>query len=240
MIKQKTLGFFLIGSLLTTLLFTNCSKQFASNSDADAGGLNLSSNAELNIAAESAGSPPSCAPQVAQESIKVLVASSLSGPWVENGSFCRGQETYFKLSGVKVGSAIKGCTNPSPGTGCLDLTKHREYLPSEWKSGSIVTTLSAADSLNYPVTEYSFFISLLGDKKILLEKVGAAKLVECGVKAPAPVTCSWQIINPQPVIGGGVNRYPAVACNANGITGTGYYDMGSGNTIAQSYECRCK
>ncbi len=226
---------------IVTLTFNNCAKQAASE-DLAVNSIQASSLTSSSVSVLS--STLSCVDNSPSE-FKLYVAKSLNGPWVENGSFCRGQVSYFKLTGVKAGMAVKGCTNPSPGTGCLDLTKHRVFTAAETSSGNIITTITASESMSYPLTQYSFFLSVLGDKKILLEKVGVAAMTTCAGSAPPPTTamsCLWQIINPQPVVGGGVNVYPALTCNlANqGAKGSGYYDMGSGNHLAQNYECKCQ
>ena len=210
---------------------------------------NIESASQSSASAQaSISSSVSCVDPTVQSEFKVYVAKSLNGPWVENGSACKGEVSYFKTTGVKASAAVKGCTNPSPGTGCLDLTKHRVFTAAETASGNIITTLSAAESSAYPLGEYSFFLSILGDKRILLEKVGVAKIINCVSTAPsappptpAPVTCRWDIINPQPVVGGGNNVYPALTCSTAtiGATGSGYYDMGSGNHLAQNYRCVC-
>lgn len=235
---NTTFAFLLFG--IVTLTFNNCAKpaseELAANSIQESS-LTSSSLTALSAAISCVDNSPS--------EFKLYVAKSLNGPWVENGSFCQGQVSYFKMTGAKAGMAVKGCTNPSPGTGCLDLTKHRVFTPSEMSSGNIITTITANESMSYPLTQYSFFLSVLGDKKILLEKVGVALMTTCSESTPPPTTalsCSWQIINPQAVVGGGVNVYPAQACNlANqGAKGSGYYDMGGGNHLAQNYECKCQ
>lgn len=215
-------------SVASLLFFNNCSQKLSSAA--------LASNEVVNF--EAAAHVESTL--AAASDYKVFTAQDLSGPWTENGNLCRGQIGFVKTTGPLAGLAVKGCASPSAGTGCLDLTKHRVFTSDETASGNIITKLAAADSNNYPVGEYSFFLSFWTEKRIALEKVGVARIINCG--ATSPPVCAWQIINPQPVIGGGNNVYPTLACSSTtaGTKGSGYYDMGSNNHINQQYECQCK
>ncbi|MEQ1722979.1 MAG: hypothetical protein ABL930_07360 [Pseudobdellovibrio sp.] len=224
------------------LAFNNCSQQKLSSGADESASINLSTFSS-DLAALQAVDAAIYASGVADAEIKLFVAPSLNGPWVENGSVCRGQAAYFKTTGIKQGSAVKGCASTAADKGCFDLNKHRDFLASEMVGGNIVTSLSAAQTGSYPVTDYSFYVSLIGEKTIILQKSGSSKIVQCGdTQAPAQAACSWKLQNPTAVVGGGRNVYPSYACinERSGQVASGYYDMGSGNTLAQSYKCTCE
>lgn len=244
MMNKKILVSIVAASLLMMLSFNNCSQQkLSSDSISDDATINLSSFSSEQAALQAVDASI-YASGAADTEIKLFTSASLNGPWVENGQVCRGQAAYFKTVGIKQGSAVKGCASPSSDKGCLDLNKHRDFLTSEWVSGNIVTYVSAQQSATYPVTDYSFYVSLIGEKSIILQKTGTSKLVECGNAGGGtkPLVCSWNLQNPTAVIGGGVTKLPGYACisERNGMIGDGYYDMGSGNTLAQKFKCECK
>lgn len=230
--------------LIMMLSFNNCSQQkLSSASVSDDAAININTFSS-ELAALQAVDASIYASGAADTEIKLYTSASSNGPWVENGQLCRGQAAYFKTVGIKQGSAVKGCASPSADKGCLDLNKHREFLASEWVSGNIVTQLTAQQTASYPLTDYSFFVSLLGDKTIILQKTGTAKLVQCNTSGNpvAEVKCSWKLQNAGFVVGGGTNVLPGYACNTGraNVVMEGYYDMGGGRTQPQSYKCICE
>lgn len=231
-------------ALIMMLSFNNCSQQkLSSDSISDDATINLSSFSSEQAALQAVDASI-YASGAADTEIKLFTGASANGPWVENGQVCRGQVAYFKTVGIKQGSAVKGCASTSADKGCFDLNKHRNFLTSEWVNGSIVTQLTAQQTSTYPVTEYSFYVSLIGEKSIILQKTGTSKLVECGNSGGGtkPLSCTWDLQNPTAVIGGGSTKLPSYACIPErvGQIGDGYYDMGSGNTLAQKFKCNCK
>ncbi len=176
-------------------------------------------------------------------SIKTFVSNSMNGPWVENGTACKGQISYFKTTGVDFSKRPKGCASQASSTGCLDLNGHRMFLGSEIIGSNIVTSISVAESNSFPLGAYSFYISTsdpMDPNTTVLKKSGSAQLQNCG--GVSPVVCQWTQINPQVVIGGGNVIMPPGACNQQnqGASGIGFYDMGSGNISSQNYQCMCK
>lgn len=240
---------------LTIVCFQNCAQRLSSDS-ASEGTQKIDLSSFANNQSFAPTSQSTVAVAAANNSNKVLldmfdglkisVSNSLSGTFVENGSICRGQNSYVKMTGVNPNIIVKGCASPTSGAaGCLDAVKHRAYLASEWIQGNIVTSITAAESYNYPLGEYSFFVSGSNANTTIIQKVGVATLKTCtGTAAPAaPVAkqCQFVLLNPQAVVGGGVNIYPFV-CNeqAAGRRGVVIYSMSPSSSINFDGECRCQ
>ena len=273
--NNVSISVFILTSVLVLLSFNNCSGEMnQEEAEMAANALNSSSFSSSSVPrtsftnATGQRGPQSSAPSTVGTSaggplplgsnatcvgdappLKVWVAPSMSGPWVENGTACRGRASYFKLSGLQAGQAVRGCASPSSSKQCLNLENHRDYLASERVGADIITAITAADSSSWPVGSYDFYISLIGAKNINLVKVGSAKLADCaGTPAPAPAPapvnppfCYWEMTPSVPVIGGGRTVVNANCSTSNvGATSPGYYDMGSGNTMPGTYTCRCK
>ena len=226
--KSLSLAFTITGLAILIFSFTNCGSGFdAANSSSSAA-----------LAANNLTSP---GPQ--SGALKTYVSNSMNGPWVENGIACRGQISYFKTTGVDLSKRPKGCASPAASTGCLDLNAHRVFLSSEVIASDIVTSISAAESNSWPIGAYSFYISTndpMDPNTIVLKKIGSAQIQNCGGVTPA--VCQWTQTPGQFVVGGGSVTMPTGTCNQQnqGAPGVGTYNMGSGNVIAQSYQCLCK
>ena len=233
----------MLGGLITVIMFNNCSDQ-AQNFER-----NIASDVAA-IASTSAGPPVSGSSSPVANALnltkaKFFVASSLAGPWVENGKACRGQNSFFKTTGVDFSQQIKGCAVQTSSSDCLNLNAHRAFQASEVVNGEIITSISAQDSYAWPLGSYSFFLSARADADtVTLKRVGNSSFENCsqiGDPPVGPIVCAWREVNIQPVIGGGNTVYPATPCTQAtvGQIGSGYYDMGSGNTIPKTYECTC-
>ncbi len=249
---------------LLTIAFNNCAQKL--NSAGQTGKLMMSSTSDISIHEAASGGQQqvqvlavnddasramakSLFDQFAQ--MKVYTSHSANGPFIENGAVCKGQTSYFKTTGVNPNAIIKGCASPSAAAGCLDISKHRTFLASEWVSGNIVTTITAAESAGYPIGEYSFYMSGSSGNTNIIQKVGTALMKSCGTTAPfvvgpvatAPVaarSCQFRLLNPQAVIGGGVNINPFVCSEqTNGRTGIVRYEAGA-SSVNFNAVCECK
>lgn len=232
---------------LAVLLFNNCSEGVPSSDFAGLAPASRSGSSSTS-SSSSSGSSPSSETQISQAP-KVLVANSLSGPWNENGNVCRGQAIFVKTTGVNLALPVKGCASPSNNNDCLNLVNHRSFTAAETATGDIITSVTAAESTSWPVGLYAFFISeSVNVNTTVLRKVGHATFQDCaggggvGVTPdPGVTTCAWHEINITAVIGGGTRVYPTSACTqaTAGQTGSGYYDMGGGNTLPKQFQCKC-
>lgn len=249
----------LLSSAIVLLVFNNCAKgsgDSVEESSSLEGALNQygagSGTRYASGAGGSSGSgSSSSSPNLGSASkIAVYVSNSLNGPWVENGRACAGQLTYYKVSGADVTKPLKGCMDLSTNKGCHDLTKHRSYLSSEIVNGEIITSLSASDTNAFPKAEYSFFLSESPDNNtIVLRKIGFSALQNCGGSsspspAPSGPTCSWTLLNPKFVIGGGPVAFPPSLTCSSGIVGreeSGYYSSNGSQTPSEyRYRCDCR
>lgn len=207
--KNSNLYKVLLGVLGVSLLvsFNNCSKGFQTSDIPEAveetfdtvsrrssGSASLAStasdqssrqaqNSGQSTTTQSGSSSPassSSSAAVSAASIKVHTSNSLAGPWVENGKICRNQVTYVRTSGVNLALKTKGCASPSNSNGCMDLNSHREFTSAEVSSGSIITSVSVAESNSWPLGSYAFFISQKTDNNtVVLKTVGSASLENC-------------------------------------------------------------
>lgn len=178
---------------------------------------------------------------------RVLVSSSLNGPWVENGRTCVGQQTFYKIVGADLSRALKGCMDLSSNKGCHDLTKHRSFTTSEIVNGEIITSLTAVETASFPKAQYSFFTSDSPDvNTIVLRKVGSTEFQVCsgsgGTAPPSGPVCNWVVTNPKFVIGPSPVAYPPDTVCSTSIAGqlrNGYYK----DPLRESeyiHRCECK
>lgn len=276
--KKSNLYSIVLGVLGVSLLvsFNNCSKGFQTSDIPEAveetydtisrrssGSLSLASTAndQSSRQAQDSGqstttqssSSSSSSASIAASAIKIHTASSLSGPWVENGKICRNQVTYVRTSGVNLNLKTKGCASPSNLTGCMDLNSHREFTAAEVASGNIITSVSVAESNSWPLGSYAFFISQKTDNNtVVLKTVGSASLENCapsssggssggssGSTAPAVEPgvnpgnapgCRWSNLS---FGGGSVRKDPAMACTV----AIAWQSATDGNGVNQTCTC---
>lgn len=240
-----------MGVLGATLLvaFNNCSNSFQSDqlSGGSSGSSTLSSLDASELSMEQAnlaqepGQPnarsvlfPSSA---AGSAVRVHVAKSLNGPWVENGKICRNQVSYVRTSGVNLSVKTKGCASKANDSSCLNANNHRDFIASEVSSGNIITVVSVADSNSWPLGDYAFYLSQNG----LVKAVGSTRLENCSSGSTSPVSgagvnpgngasCAWSNLS---VGGGSVRKDPATACTA----AMHYKNAVDGNGIQQTCIC---
>lgn len=241
--KKSVYSAMAIPAFVSLLAYTNCSEftPVGAQSSTLNGSATGASSSSTSIPTGSNNSGESSTASSAQ--LKVYVASSLSGPWVENGVACRGQDSYFKVTGVNLSNPVKGCASLFSDDGCLNLKNHRSYLPSELSTGDIITSITAADSYSFPIAKYAFYLTFFPDQDThLLKKVGSAEMKECGSPSVPPPSCAWREPIPTAVIGGGSMVYPSTPCtqDTQGQSGSGYYDMGSGNSSPKVFQCYCQ
>lgn len=122
---------------------------------------------------------------------KVAVSASPSGPWAVNGEVCRTGSVYSRTTGVDRGKPPKGCASPFDSKDCLDVAKHRDFLPNEWVDPFTIQTV--VNGPDYPAGKYAMYLS---DSKNSVKQVGFATLKDC---APPAKTCRWT--SPDAVIG---------------------------------------
>lgn len=255
----KKIGF-VVSAALLAVAFNNCAQKLSTAPDP--GTMLISSNSSTvsyasvaentqGMAANDEAAKASSRSLLEQfAAMKLYTSNSANGPFVENGAICKGQIAYFKTAGVNPNLAIKGCASPTAATGCLDIIKHRTFLASEWVSGNIVTVVAAAESANYPLGDYSFYMSGVSGNTNFIQKVGTSTMKTCGTAtasvarvapvAPVAKSCQFRILVPQTVVGGGVSTYPFV-CNvaSNGRTGIVRYEAGESSRNSNAV-CECK
>lgn len=249
--KKTSLYSVLMVILGATLLvaFNNCSNSFQSE-QLSSGGLSSNTLSSLNASelsieegnlANEPGQPnartvlfPSSA---AGSSIKVHVAKSLNGPWVENGKICRNQASYIRTSGINLSVKTKGCASKANDTACLNASNHRDFTASEVSTGNIVTVVSVNDSNSWPLGDYVFYLNQHG----LIKAVGSTRLENCSSGSASPSlevgvnpgnssSCAWSNLS----FGGGSTRKdPATACTA----AMHYKNAVDGNGIQQTCFC---
>lgn len=150
---------------------------------------------------------------------KVSVSVSPSGPWVQNGEVCGSAAVYSRTTGLDRNKPPKGCASPFDSSDCLDVSKHRDFLPSEWIDPFTIQTV--VNGPDYPSGKYAMYLSY---SKTDVKQVGFATLKACA--APAP-TCRWN--SPDAVIGPcmgpGCNNPPCSMANrgAQGMGGGGLW-----------------
>ena len=241
----------LMGILGATLLvaFNNCSNSFqseqlssGSSSSSTLSSLNASElSLEQGNLAQEPGQPnarsvlfPSSA---AGSAVRVHVAKSLNGPWVENGKICRNQVSYVRTSGVNLSVKTKGCASKANDSACLNASNHRDFTTSEVSSGNIITVVSVNDSNSWPLGDYAFYLSQHG----LVKAVGSTRLENCSSGSTSPTggagvnpgngaSCAWTNLS---VGGGSVRKDPGTACTA----AMHYKNAIDGNGIQQTCMC---
>lgn len=170
------------------------------------------------------GLPPPKATQSFAKA-KVSVSVSPSGPWVQNGEVCGSAAVYSRTTGLDRNKPPKGCASPFDSSDCLDVSKHRDFLPSEWVDPFTIQTV--VNGPDYPSGKYAMYLSY---SKTDIKQVGFATLKTCA--APAP-TCRWD--TREAVIGpcGGPGCNGSVPCTTANRGQTG---AGGGGT----WTCVCK
>lgn len=230
---------------ITLVAFNNCGQKLSS----DAGLITMSSLSESDDGtrtfAQQASAPSngqrageSLADTLSQ--VKLYTSHSPNGPFVENGSVCKGKASYFKTTGVNPNMNVKGCASPSASQDCWQLAKNRDFQTHEWVSGNIVTTISQSESIDYPAGSYSFFIAASNGTTSIVQKVGVVNLENCAGVTPVAKYCQFRLLRPEAVIGGGLNRYPFV-CNEQSVNRSGvvHYDAGASSKDFDAI-CECK
>lgn len=171
------------------------------------------------------GGGGAAAPSKSFEKAKLSVSVSPTGPWVQNGEVCNTGKVYSRTTGLDRTKPPKGCASPFASKDCLDVSKHRAFLPNEWVDPfTIVTVVNGPD---YPAGKYAMYLS---DAKNAVKQVGFATLKTCA----APVkTCRWE--TPDFVVGpcGGPGCSGSVPCST---ANQGAQGMGGGGT----WTCVCK
>lgn len=149
---------------------------------------------------------------------KVTVSTSLAGPWLPDGEACRAPKVYTRMSGVDKKKPPKGCASPFASNDCMDISKHRDFLPTEWfNSSTIQTVVNGAD---FPAGKYGLYLSY---SKTDIKRVGTATLKNCAAVA-GPVTCQWNCPSfvVGPCYGPGCSSSPSSCTQSNqGQQGTG-------------------
>lgn len=166
------------------------------------------------------------------EKAKVSVSVSPNGPWVQNGEVCNTGKVYSRTTGLDRSKPPKGCASPFASKDCLDVTKHREFLPNEWLDPFTIQTV--VNGPDYPAGKYGMYLS---DSKKDVKQVGFATLKTCApppppAAPPAPAGCRWE--THEAVIGpcGGPGCSGTVPCTA---ANQGAQGMGGGGT----WTCTC-
>ncbi|MBI2385583.1 MAG: hypothetical protein HYV14_06180 [Elusimicrobia bacterium] len=153
------------------------------------------------------------------EKAKMSVSVSSNGPWVQNGEACNTGKVYSRTTGVDRAKPPKGCASPFDSKDCLDVAKHREFLPNEWVDPFTIQTV--VNGPDYPAGKYAMYLS---DSKKSVKQVGFATLKACAPPAPA---CRWT--SPDAVIGPcngpGCSNPPCSTANkgAQGMGGGGMW-----------------
>lgn len=171
-----------------------------------------------------AGGGAASAPSKSFEKAKMSVSVDPTGPWVQNGEVCNTGKVYSRTTGLDRTKPPKGCASPIASKDCLDVTKHRAFLPNEWVDPfTIVTVVNGPD---YPAGKYGMYLS---DAKNAVKQVGFATLKTCA--APAK-TCRWE--TREFVVGpcGGPGCSGSVPCST---ANQGAQGMGGGGT----WTCVC-
>lgn len=173
------------------------------------------------------------APSKSFEKAKLSVSVSPTGPWVQNGEVCNTGKVYSRTTGLDRTKPPKGCASPFASKDCLDVTKHRAFLPNEWVDPfTIQTVINGPD---YPAGKYGIYLS---DSKNAIKQVGFATLKTCApppppAAPPAPAGCRWE--TNEPVIGpcGGPGCSGNVPCS---MANRGAQGAGGGGT----WTCICR
>lgn len=177
-----------------------------------------------------AGGGGAAAPSKSFEKAKMSVSVNPTGPWVQNGEVCNTGKVYSRTTGLDRTKPPKGCASPFASKDCLDVTKHRAFLPNEWVDPfTIVTVVNGPD---YPAGKYGMYLS---DSKNAVKQVGFATLKTCAPPPPppAPAGCRWE--TNEPVIGpcGGPGCSGNVPCS---MANRGAQGAGGGGT----WTCVCR
>lgn len=165
------------------------------------------------------GAPAAAAPSRSFEKAKVAVSVSPGGPWAVNGEVCNTGAVYSRTTGVDRAKPPRGCASPFDSKDCLDVSKHRDFLPNEWVDPFTIQTV--VNGPDYPAGKYAMYLS---DAKKAVKQVGFATLKSCAPPAPK---CGWT--SPDPVIGPcngpGCNAPPCSLANrgAQGMGGGGLW-----------------
>ena len=227
---------------ITLVAFNNCGQKLSS----DAGLITMGSSSDESnphraFAQQASvsinGSDQSLADTLSQ--VKLYTSHSPNGPFVENGSVCKGKASYFKTVGVNPNMNVRGCASPSASVDCWQLAKNRDFQAHEWVSGNIVTTISQSESIDYPAGSYSFFVAASNGTTSIVQKVGMVNLENCAGVTVTPKYCQFRLLRPEPVIGGGLNRNPFV-CNEQSANRSGvvHYDAGASSKDFDAI-CEC-
>ncbi len=169
------------------------------------------------------------APSKSFEKAKVAVSVSPNGPWAENGEVCNTGKVYSRTTGLDRAKPPKGCASPFASKDCLDVSKHRVFLPNEWVDPFTLQTV--VNGPDYPAGKYGMYLS---DSKNAVKQVGFATLKTCAPPPPpAPAGCRWE--TNEPVIGpcGGPGCSGNVPCS---MANRGAQGMGGGGT----WTCVCR
>ena len=164
------------------------------------------------------GDAKATAPKPETVNAKVSISTSLAGPWLPDGEACRAPKVYTRMSGVDKKKPPKGCASPFASNDCMDISRHRDFLPTEWfNSSTIQTVINGAD---FPVGKYGLYLSY---SKTDIKRVGTATLKNCAPVA-GPVTCQWNCPSfvVGPCYGPGCSSSPSSCTQSNqGQQGTG-------------------
>lgn len=164
------------------------------------------------------------APSKSFEKAKMSVSVNPTGPWVQNGEVCNTGKVYSRTTGLDRTKPPKGCASPFASQDCLDVKKHRAFLPEEWVDPfTIMTVVNGPD---YPAGKYGMYLS---DSKNAVKQVGFATLKTCAVPVK---TCRWE-----------TRDFVVGPCGGPGCSGTvpcttanqGAQGMGGGGT----WTCVC-
>ncbi|MFI5345663.1 MAG: hypothetical protein ACHQ51_04735 [Elusimicrobiota bacterium] len=126
------------------------------------------------LAPNSGASTPSAdAPSL--DDANTYISNYSTGPWnAPNGTACNAGSIFSRTTGVDQAHPPKGCASPAGSIDCLNISNHRDFLPSEWLDSTTLQTV--VNGSDYPAGRYSIY---LGYSSSDIKMIGTATLVDC-------------------------------------------------------------